>query len=382
MVTFRCYWRPKSDHDLHEWEDGAAYSEAREVAAIADGASSSFDAQRWAAELTRAFVADPPRTVDAEAFEQWAEVVAAGFEGREHTDDRDRPDVTSPDRTGADGRVGDGGSDHPDPTYGDPPPVQFGRPVADPDAAGVPLRHGQPVVDPVLAVGRWGPGPVAPRVGSSIPVSLDDPTAPATDAPQGDVTESAADAERGRAVTQTEGEGDVRASATEVGDDAAATATPWYVQEAAARGSFATFLGLQFTETPDERRWRALAVGDACCFQVRGTELIEVFPLSDPDEFDSSPALLSSQVFRGSHGGHHLQVRTGSVQTGDVFYLATDAVAEWLLGRVRFEPDVWEGLADLDHEGFAALVEDARRAGEMGDDDSTLLRAVVGATDA
>lgn len=271
MVTFRCYWQPKSDHELHEWEDGAAYSDRRGVAAVADGASSSFDAQSWARGLVTSFVAAPPRTVDVEAFEAWIAEVAASYPGA------------------ADGRA----------------------PHAD-DAAG------PADVDALADALGDGPGP------------------------------------------------------------AGAPPAPWYLSEAAVRGAFATFVGLQFTESADARRWRALAVGDACCFHVRGDVLLDAFPVDRPEGFDSSPDLLSSIAFRGSHGGHRLVARTGPAETGDVVYLATDAMAAWLLDRAVTDDALWPVLAAVDHRGFAALVERARARGEMEDDDVTLLRAVVG----
>jgi hypothetical protein len=278
VVTFRCYWQPKSDHRIDEWEDGAAYSEARGVAAVADGASSSFDAQSWARDLVTAFVAAPPRTVDVEAFEAWTASVAAAYAAAGH------------------------------------------------DAEPVP----QPRVEVAAAAGP--PGPAA------------EPDRPGT-----------AGAEHG-----------------------ATAADPWYIAEAAARGAFATFVGLQFTETPDTRRWRALAVGDACCFHVRGGHLLDAFPVGSPDGFDSSPDLLSSTAFRGSHGGHRLVARTGDAETGDLLFLATDAMAAWALARAGDDPSVWASLAGLDHRGFAELVTACRATGEMEDDDVTLLRAVVG----
>lgn len=340
MVTFRCYWRPKSDHTIGEWEDGAAFSEARGVAAIADGASSSFDAARWARELTRSFISNPPRTVDAEAFEAWTVAVAAAFEGL--------PAVAGADRV-----------EPPDEVVG----LRRGVVVEDEGRTGdsVGLRHGRPFAEPVLAVGQWGPARTTPRASAPV-VSEQPPDLPSSAPGAGADTDA----------------GTVPDAVSDAPEPQSATTAPWYVQEAAVRGSFATFLGLQFTETPDARRWRVMAVGDACCFHVRGSSMMAAFPVDDPDAFGSAPDLLSSQPFRGSHGGHRLQVLTGSLESGDTFYLATDAVAAWLLGRVRMDPTIWSSLRSLDHEGFAALVEDARRSGEMADDDATLMRAVVG----
>ena len=48
---------------------------------------------------------------------------------------------------------------------------------------------------------------------------------------------------------------------------------PWYAEEKAQQGAFAAFLGLRLT-CPGRRspgRWRAMAMGDSCLFQLRGT---------------------------------------------------------------------------------------------------------------
>jgi len=67
---------------------------------------------------------------------------------------------------------------------------------------------------------------------------------------------------------------------------------------------------------------------------------------------------------------------------GDRLYLATDAFAQWMVATDRQDPEMlWAALAELDHPAtFRALVADRRAAGEMADDDVTLMRVhLVGA---
>jgi hypothetical protein len=79
---------------------------------------------------------------------------------------------------------------------------------------------------------------------------------------------------------------------------------PWYAEEKARRGAFATLLGAIFTwpiaDGPDAggavAQWQAMAVGDTCLFQVRGADLIACFPVAQAADFGTTPALLSTRL--------------------------------------------------------------------------------------
>jgi hypothetical protein len=77
-----------------------------------------------------------------------------------------------------------------------------------------------------------------------------------------------------------------------------------------------------------------------------------------------------------------LLVGTGDLADGDLLYVATDAFAQWMVETIgRDHRSLWNALAQLDHpDTFRTLVADRRRAGEMNNDDVTLLRAQVVAT--
>ena len=246
VVRARGYWSPKLGHARHEWEDGLAYSERTGRLAVADGASSSFMAQGWARRLVAAFVAEPPRTLDHEAFDTWVRAL------------------------------------------------------------------------------------------------LDD--------------------------------ADVEGAAAEPDE-----ATPWYVTEAAVRGAFATFLGVEVADHGSEVGWRCFAVGDSCLLHLRGGDLVRAFPVERAEAFGSTPDLVSSVAFADAHGAQHLQVTTGTAEPGDLLVLVTDGLAAWALERGRTDPVVWQALGELDGAHLAQVVDEARRTGEMVNDDVTLLRARVGA---
>jgi hypothetical protein len=69
----RAFWHPKDGNAISEWEDAGAFSEARGLFAVADGATSSYRAQAWAYTLVRRFLDAPPSHSTPEAFAAWLE---------------------------------------------------------------------------------------------------------------------------------------------------------------------------------------------------------------------------------------------------------------------------------------------------------------------
>lgn len=63
----------KQGNDESECEDAAAVSDDGLVAAVSDGASSSFGARQWAQVLVRRFVEAPPSAMSATAMAEWIE---------------------------------------------------------------------------------------------------------------------------------------------------------------------------------------------------------------------------------------------------------------------------------------------------------------------
>jgi hypothetical protein len=118
---------------------------------------------------------------------------------------------------------------------------------------------------------------------------------------------------------------------------------PWYEEAKRAEGSFATLLGVEFRtsqKTPGEWAWKAVAVGDSCLVRVRGGKVIESFPLSSPSEFTNRPHLVPSSAERTCPDPEWL---AGRAEPGDVFVLATDAVAASLLAGTDSAWKAWRG---------------------------------------
>ncbi|ONH31121.1 hypothetical protein [Pseudofrankia asymbiotica] len=144
-----------------------------------------------------------------------------------------------------------------------------------------------------------------------------------------------------------------------------------------SEGSFATFLGCRLTGLDGPRaRWEAAALGDTVLFHVRAGRLLTHFPPIDVDGFGLSPAGIGTRSAALGPMLRGLELASGEVRAGDVLFVATDALAQWLLREVaRDEAALWTALAGLDHDAaFAAIVADQRAAGRMHNDDVTLLR--------
>jgi hypothetical protein len=172
-------------------------------------------------------------------------------------------------------------------------------------------------------------------------------------------------------------------------------ALPWYAEEKARHGAFAALAGLTLTgkDGGSGGAWTALAAGDSCLFQVRGAALRSALPLTAAAAFTNQPALLATEpasnaVFAGEAddaAGGALQHTAGDWQPGDTFYLLTDALACWFLGAHERGERPWTTLDGFGWEGaaadraFASWIGTRRAAGDVRNDDVTLLRVVVGA---
>jgi hypothetical protein len=149
---------------------------------------------------------------------------------------------------------------------------------------------------------------------------------------------------------------------------------PWYAEEKRQQGAFAAFLGLRLTQG----RWRTLAVGDSCLFQVRDGELLRTFPLTSSASFGNQPSLLGS---RSTVAAKPLKAR-GEWRPGDRFLLMTDALAQWFLQQMEAGKQPATQIEnDLDlaksESIFATWIEDLRERHALRNDDVTLVSVQV-----
>jgi hypothetical protein len=149
-------------------------------------------------------------------------------------------------------------------------------------------------------------------------------------------------------------------------------------------GSFATLLGCEIAGLGGPRpRWSAVALGDTVLFHVRGRRLLAQFPALSSEDFGLNPDGVFTQPSTRDRMRAALEHADGSLVVGDRLFLATDAIAEWIVRTDRSDAELlWRALGALDHPArFRRLVADCRRAGEMKNDDVTLMRVEVTETD-
>jgi hypothetical protein len=137
-------------------------------------------------------------------------------------------------------------------------------------------------------------------------------------------------------------------------------------------GAAATLLGLEVgpLAADGHRPWRAAAVGDACLFWLRDGQLLGSFPVVAHDQFGSAPLLI-----RSNPGYKTLALAAaGLCRPGDVFVLATDAVAARLFRSTTHGPGPdWDGFETIPEGQWRADLDALRRGNDMVNDDCTLL---------
>lgn len=162
---------------------------------------------------------------------------------------------------------------------------------------------------------------------------------------------------------------------------------PWFAEEKAQLGAFATFLGMEFASGESfttqfffrrprkkDLRWQAVAIGDSCLFQVRAGALLKAFPLERSDQFNSRPLLLCSNPASNLPVWSKVCVTEGNYEEGDLFVLATDALAKWFLAEHEAGGKPWTALAALKTDGdFAAWAARLRQERTLRNDDTTVL---------
>jgi hypothetical protein len=102
------------------------------------------------------------------------------------------------------------------------------------------------------------------------------------------------------------------------------------------------------------------------------------FPLECSEEFNNTPPLIGSQ-----NGAEHEAVQAaGQWQSGDRFWLMTDAVAEWCLQQETAGRAPWAKLEDMisapnAQAAFARWVDELRNGRELRNDDTTVVLVTV-----
>lgn len=156
---------------------------------------------------------------------------------------------------------------------------------------------------------------------------------------------------------------------------------PWYAEEKIRYGAFSSLLGLHFCEDRSVGCWSAIAVGDSCLFQLRDSQIIASFPLTQMEEFNSRPLLVPSDLIDNDHLPEYVRTARGSWKEEDSFLLMTDALAHWFIGAMERSSDPWIAVQELQAVDQARSFEEwgaqLRSSGKLRNDDVTLLRINV-----
>lgn len=156
---------------------------------------------------------------------------------------------------------------------------------------------------------------------------------------------------------------------------------PWHGEAKARAGAHATLMGLSIrtdSDNDDQLIWHAMAVGDSCLFVIREGRLQESFPLETADQFDNYPSLLSSNRSASDGLWENARVTSGECDSGDVFILASDAIACWILGQLEAGDEPFEVVMGMDDADWSEWVDEQRNAGTMRNDDTTLVIIEIG----
>lgn len=154
----------------------------------------------------------------------------------------------------------------------------------------------------------------------------------------------------------------------------------WFEEPGLAKGAYSTILAVEFRHGAEGQpsAWTASCLGDSCLFQVRDESLYVSFPLSDATGFSFQPPLLASRQGSSEVLLRHVSLTGSDWESGDSFYLATDALAAWFLSEIERDSRPWETLRDLDTRDasldYSDWVDQLRDQGSLHNDDTTLIR--------
>jgi len=154
---------------------------------------------------------------------------------------------------------------------------------------------------------------------------------------------------------------------------------PWFAAEKVKMGAFSTVLGVLFLAPSSEgfARWKAIALGDSCLFQVRSQAIVFQFPVASPENFGVTPPLVSTNPRYNNQSCTHVVCTEGFWETNDVFFVMTDALSEWA-SREKTRRNVWNELLgvctknDSGELSFQDWADEHRKSGSMKNDDLTL----------
>ena len=128
----------------------------------------------------------------------------------------------------------------------------------------------------------------------------------------------------------------------------------------------ATFVGLEL----GKEYWWGIAIGDSFLFQFdKDWNKKARLSSQKDDHFGNHPDYWDSDAQKGGKGTYDSS--KGEFESGDIFLMATDALAEWI---TKSKPAQLNKLLTLNtNDEFVEFVNEERKANRLEDDDTTLL---------
>ncbi|MBP2368433.1 hypothetical protein [Pseudonocardia parietis] len=157
----------------------------------------------------------------------------------------------------------------------------------------------------------------------------------------------------------------------------------WYERPKLDRGSHAAALTAQFAEPIGKQgRWSVWALGDVCIFQVRDNSLTQAFPLTSSLEFNNSPLLLGTRDVDFELVSVRSGIAAGTYQSGDQFFIGTDAFSAWFLTLAEKGDTPWNLVRDVtcspSADEFQSWSHEVRSSGKMRNDDLAIVHVDMG----
>lgn len=153
----------------------------------------------------------------------------------------------------------------------------------------------------------------------------------------------------------------------------------WSKQASFERGSFATLLGLE--SSPDQNSVKILSIGDSLVVLLEDGQLIESYPYSHFEEFQSRPKLICTKTahndFLFSDEFLSKNSRTWNLRSNKnpIILCMTDALGEWALRKELEGFPPWHLLNSIsDLSQLESLVFSERQSKSMRIDDVTFIR--------
>ncbi len=151
---------------------------------------------------------------------------------------------------------------------------------------------------------------------------------------------------------------------------------PWYAQQKAEMGAFATFLGL--TIYRDKYNFDVMAIGDCSLFQIRNNKSIFSFPISSSKDFNNSPNLLATNLKYQPDLKKVVRYDIGNLLSKDIIVIATDALAAWIFKEIEVNNKPWNLLNSIlsnknYYANFNKWLKKRRTEREIKNDDVTLI---------